>query len=375
MGGSAPAAPNYQPLADASKQQAEYMRQIAQEQMQWAKDQYADNKPYADRVKAGMLDMLDFNTDTAKRDRARYEDLYQPVEDKQIETAMEWDSPERKSRQAGMAGARVGAAYDAADAEATRQLESFGIDPSAVRYGALNRGSKLARAAAQSGAMTKSDSDIDTQAVALRGDVINTGKGYPASIGGQFGTAAGAGTAGVNAGNSTTQTAAGSLGNPLGWSNGSTGALANWGNVLNAGYQAQLGQFNANQNSSQGWGQLLGTGVGLATAFLEDGGDINEAVDLTSGGNYINPEASPSMGTAVDDVPAELPNGGKAMLNVDEFIMPDYATRFYGTKYFQGLIDKAAVELGMPPKEAKPKASKPIDKRISGSDTAVPMYA
>jgi len=375
MVGSAPAAPNYQPLADASREQAKWQREMAAEQLQWAKDQYADNKPYSDRVKAGMLDTLDFNTETAKKDRARYEDLYQPVEDKQIQTALEWDTPERKSRQAGIVGQRVASAYDAADAEATRSLESFGVDPSAVRFGALNRASKLARAGALAGAQNKSDTDIDTQAVALRGDVINTGKGYPASVGQQFGTAGAAGTAGVNAGNSTTGTASGSLGNPLGWSNASTSSLGTWGNVLNAGYQAQLGQYNANQNSSQGWGALAGTGLGLATAFLEDGGDVNEAVSMTSGGNYVGPEMSPSGGEAVDDVPAELPGGGKAMLNVDEWVMPDYATKFYGTKYLQGLADKAAVALGMDPKEAKPKTTPPMDRRIAGTDQAVPMGA
>ncbi len=375
MGSSAPAAPNYQPIADATREQAKWQREMAAEQLQWAKDQYADNKPYSDRVKAGMLDTLDFNTETAKKDRARYEDLYQPVEDKQVQTALEWDTPERKARQAGIVGQRVASAYDAADAEATRSLESFGVDPSAVRFGALNRNSKLARASAMAGAQNKSDSDIDTQAVALRGDVINTGKGYPASVGQQFGTAGQAGTAGVNAGNSTTAGAAGSLGNPLGWSNASTSSLANWGNVLNTQYQNQVAGYNAQSNSTNGMMSAIGGLAGMGMAFLEDGGDVNEAVNLTSGGNYVNPEASPSGGAETDDVPAVLPNGGAAMLNADEWIMPDYATKFYGTKYLQGLADKAAVALGMEPKEAKPKTTPPMDRRIAGTDQAVPMAA
>lgn len=446
MTGSAPSAPDYTPIANATREQAQWQRKVAEDQLQWAKEQYADNKPYADRVKAGMLDTLDFNTETAKKDRARYEDIYQPVEDKQVENALTWDSADRKSQRAGMAGQRVASAFDAADAEATRSLESFGVDPSAVRFGALNRGSKLARAASIAGAQNKSDIDTDMQAVALRGDVINTGKGYPASISGQFGTAGSAGTAGVNAGNSTTAGAAGSLGNGLGWGNASSSSLANWGNVLDSQYKAQLGQYNAESQSNSGTMQAIGSMVGMGAMMMSDertkenitpvgkthdgqpiirfnfkGDDKTQlglsaqetlkhhpdavamgddgllrvdykravprahggltrfedggAVPMTSGGNFVDPSMSPSGGEAIDDVPASLPGGGQARLNANEFVFPDFATQYYGTKHFQNMIKKAAVETGREPKEAQPKTSPPQDRRIAGTDQAVPMAA
>lgn len=53
--------------------------------------------------------------------------------------------------------------------------------------------------------------------------------------------------------------------------------------------------------------------------------------------NMVPPEASPSGGTAVDDVTARVSAG--------EFVVPKDVTAWYGEKYMQGLIDKARKEM------------------------------
>jgi hypothetical protein len=401
MGSSSPPpAPNYQPIADASRQQAEWQRQIAEEQLQWAKDQYADNKPYSDQVRQRMLETLDKNTKESDDQLARYKSLYHPVEDAFVKDVMDYDSAGRKEDQRTGAMAQVGQAYDAANANAERALEANGVDPSEVRSGALNLGAKLSRAAAQAAAGTTSDRAIDSNALALKANALGIGKGQPAQALGFQTAGTQAGMGGVQAGNSTTAGAAGSLGNGLGWSNAATNSIGTWGQVLNAGYQNQLAGFNASQNSSNGMSQLAGTaaGLGMMAMMAADGGSIPDEDEVEAlqdraialpgyygdddedddgtdpmlddgddddtqmmarGGTvgaqglHIDPSMSPSGGRAVDDVPAVGPGGMPIKLNADEFVIPDRAVKWFGEKFFQNLIAKADKEAANA--QAKPK--------------------
>ena len=216
-GSSAPAAPDYKPIADAQMKASAEQNALSREQLQWAKDQYADAKPYSQRVMSTMADSMETNAATAKKDRARYEEIYQPIETAQAEKAKNWDSDERKALMRGRAGATVGQSFDAADAAATRQLQGFGVNPSDMRMGAINRGAKLMRAASQAGAENNSDVTVDREANALRSEAINVGRGYPGQVAGQYGTSNQSGTAGVGAGNQTTGTYMPALGNGIGW--------------------------------------------------------------------------------------------------------------------------------------------------------------
>jgi hypothetical protein len=53
-------------------------------------------------------------------------------------------------------------------------------------------------------------------------------------------------------------------------------------------------------------------------------------------GMPVPPDASPSAGGAIDDVPARL--------NVGEFVVPKDVVRWHGEKFFQNLIQKARKE-------------------------------
>lgn len=269
-GSSAPPAPNYSPIAQAQQAAAAEQAAISRDQLQWAKDQYADARPYTQRVMATTADSMEANAATAKKDRARYEQIYQPIEEQQAEKAQNWDSPERKALMRGRAAATVGQSFDAADAAATRQLQSFGVNPADLRMGAINRGSKLARAAAQAGAENNSDVVVDREANALRSEAINVGKGYPGQVAQQYGTSNASGTSGVGAGNQTTGTYMPALGNSIGWSGLSNQSWNNAAGTMSAGYRDALGGYNAEQNSSSGVGSIIGAGIGLATSVFSD---------------------------------------------------------------------------------------------------------
>src|SRR5262245_66320518 len=80
--GDAPEPPDYGPLAAASEKSAEYSYKTAQEQMAWAKQVYADNKIIGDQIIKFAMGQMDKQAAWADADRKRYEDIYQPLEEK-----------------------------------------------------------------------------------------------------------------------------------------------------------------------------------------------------------------------------------------------------------------------------------------------------
>jgi len=71
-----------------------------------------------------------------------------------------------------------------------------------------------------------------------------------------------------------------------------------------------------------------------------------------AGGGKVPSSMSPSGGQQVDDVPARInQTGGRANLNVDEFVIPRDVVQWQGQKFFQDLIKKSRqARLGAPAK-------------------------
>jgi len=363
---SAPPPPNYGPIADASRQASERQYEISRDQLDWAKTQYNDAKPFTDRVKTSLLDQLDTNTATAKKDRARYEDIFQPLEDSLANDAETYASPERMAQMRGRAVASVAQQFDVAGEAAKRQLESFGVDPTATRFAALDVGTKLAKASAGAAAANQSDLAVEDRGRALRSEAINVGKGYPGAIAGQYGTGAGAGTGGVGAQNSTYSAFSPALGNPTAWQGLGNQSVGTWGQTLNNAYQSQIAGYNAQNNQSSGVGSALGLIGGMAaqkgmSMFLEDGGVIPEDAAGLPGGvpipSAIPTGVSPSGGQETDDVTARV--------NVGEMIVPKEAVQWYGEKFFQNLIAKVEKE----------KAGAPAKPQMKQAIPSAPTYA
>jgi hypothetical protein len=326
----APAPPDYSAIANSSEKAAELAYKTSQEQLDWAKQQYADNKATSDKVIDSFLATQDENDSNAREDRARYESIYQPLEDKLAQEADSYASDGRKDLERGRAEANVSQNFELARQNAERDLEAYGVNPGSIRTGAIDTSARTQQAAAVAAAANQSDQQVDATGRALRSEAINVGRGYPGQIAGTYNTALQGGQGAVNAGNTTTATGASTMGTGTQWAGTGNQALGTWGNTLNQGYQNQLGQFNANQKSSSGWGSALGTVAGLATMFAEDGGAVPE-----DGGpqGAVPASASPTGGRATDDVPAQLTAG--------EFVIPEPVVNWYGEKHFQGLIEKA----------------------------------
>lgn len=333
MGGKskAPPPPDYSQLAAASEKSAEYSYKLGREQLDWAKEQYAQDREISDRVIGRAMEIMDANQFSAEQDRAFYLENYRPLEQDLIRDAQTYGSAERRELEMGKAEANVAQQFEQARQAATRNLESFGIDPSSTRFAALDIGTRTAQAAATAAAGNQANSQVDAISRALRSEAINVGKGYPGQVAATYGTALQGGNQAVNSGLATTASGANTMGTATQWQGLGNQAVGQWGNILNMGYQNQMDAWKANQNSSSGIGAIAGTVIGAGMKYLlEDGGAIPEA------GGPVPAEASPSRGKAVDDIPARL--------NAGEFVVPKEVVSWVGEKTMHQMIEKAKKE-------------------------------
>ena len=337
----APDPPDYSELAKASEKSAQYAYELAVRQQDWAESTYLDNKGVSDLVIEKALGALDKQQAIADEDRERYETIYQPLEEQLAAEAESYASAERQEKEAGAAEADVAAQFAAARQTAQDRLESYGVDPSQTRSGALDLGTRVAEAAAQASAGNQARTQTENIGRALRSEAINVGKGYPAQIQSAQAGALGAGNQAANTGLATTASGANTMGTGQGWQGLGNSAIGQWGNILNAGFNNQLDAFTADQQSSSGWGNIIGNVAGMAMGkWFAEGGAIPD-----DEGMMLPPEASPSGGAIPDDIPAELDSGAPARLNAGEFVLPKDVMQWIGEKGAQQLILKARKEM------------------------------
>lgn len=358
MGGKskAPPAPDYSAIAAASKYAADLNYKMSKEQLAWAKEQYAQDREIADKVIGSALKTQGINERNAAEDRAFYMQNYRPLEQSLVNDAQSYATGDRKAYEAGRAASAVTQQFDQARNAATQNLEAFGVDPTSTRFAALDLGMRTQQAAAAAAAQNQATVNAENTGRMLRSEAINVGKGYPGQIAATYGTSLQAGNAAVNSGLATTASGANTMGTATQWSGLGNQSLGTWGSILNMGYQNQLAQYNANQNASSGWGGIAGAalGIGARMLFADEGG-------------AIPPEASPSRGQAVDDVPARV--------NVGEFIVPKDVVSWKGEEFFQKLIQgsrKAKVEAPAKP-DVGPAPAMPERPTVVSRPSALPM--
>ena len=327
MGGknSAPAPPDYGPLIAANEKTAKFAQKLANEQWQWAKGVYNENKGLMKDTNTSFLKSMEMGRVAAEEDRARYKALYQPMEDRLIQEARTYDTQERRDMEAGAAQAGVAQQFDAARNQAASQLESFGVNPSATRFAALDLNMRAAEAAAKAGAGTAAARGVEDTARKLTAGAVDVGRGYPAAITASANQGVQAGGQAQLGTNQAYATGAEAMGTGPQWLGGSNTALANWGGALNNQYQNQIDQYKANQSASSGFGSTLGmlAGIGMKMYGFEEGG-------------VVPPDMSPSRGAVDDDVPAAV--------SVGEVIVPSDVVNWLGEKHFNKLAEKARKE-------------------------------
>jgi hypothetical protein len=263
MGGKGRSAPppDYGPIAAANEAAARINAEVAREQLAWAREQYQQDQAVTQRVLDVFLPTMESEAEAGRADRERYRTVFQPLEDRFIETATNYDTPERREIEAGRAIATVGQAFDAQRRAALAELESYGIDPSTARAGALDRGVRIAQGAISAGAATDARRVVENTGNALVGEAINIGRGYPGQVAGAYATSQNAGGGAISGRLGTTQTGAQTMGTAPQYRAIEGSILGNWGGNTASMYGAWA-QRDAALNQSP-WGAIAGTALGI----------------------------------------------------------------------------------------------------------------
>lgn len=251
---------------------------VAADALDFAKEQYADYKPYLEELAQTSLETRDLQqtiaTDQAAQatDYAEYmKNTFRPVEQGLVDEAMTYDSNKQGMANADQAAAEISKSYEAADANNARQEMGFGINPNSGRSAALRTRSGVMEAADTAGARTKAMRDAETVGWAKRMDAASLGRNLPGNQATSAGLAVNAGSAAVNsagAPGSGFQVGSNLMNQGYGTAiqgNNSAGNLylGQYGAQLQ-GYQAQS---SADAASSAGIGQLAGSAVGAYGSY------------------------------------------------------------------------------------------------------------
>jgi hypothetical protein len=265
---SAPATPNYQPIATASVDAAKIQAQEEQNALAQEQSEFQSEEQVAQPVIAADTAAQQQQTQIAQQQENTYLNTYLPIEQQFANTATNYDSADQANQQAGAAEANVATQFDASRASALSSLESYGIDPSQTRYAALDLGSNVQQAAATAAAGTQSRLNTQQEGLSLESAAINTGRGYAQSVSNSYAGATGAGTSAVNASNSTGLAGVQETGSPTQW-----GALENSSNqtgisALSTQYGEALEGAGFNNSVIGGIaGNLAGLAGGALGAF------------------------------------------------------------------------------------------------------------
>lgn len=179
-GGSVPSPdPNIGKAALKQAELGEDWLGFAREQFAQANERQAGLDELNRRVTEQQMGFMQQGADWAAQDRARYEEKFLPMEDRFIEKASQWDSPERQAKLAAEAEASVlsqsGNMRDASE----RRMASMGIDPRSGRYAGIDQSQDTATALAAAGAGNQAKNQVRQQGMAMEADVLNFGRGLP----------------------------------------------------------------------------------------------------------------------------------------------------------------------------------------------------
>ena len=352
----APPPPDYSGLIQAQLQQTAVAQQQQQQQTDWAREQFEKTSEISDRVINDAFARQDKLDAQAAEDRARYQSVFQPLEDSLVQEAQDYASPARMEQRAGAAMADVSGQFALARAAAQDRLESFGLDPSQVRAGALDLGTRLEEAKARAGAGNLSREQTAAIGRQLRSEAIQVGRGYPGQSAQSSALAMQGGQLAGSTGFGNVQSGAGTMGTGLQWGALGGQGLTAAGNLMKTGYDQVLDRYKLNQaerNQPSGWGTALGLigGVGLAGATAPASSALGGLMLGLAEGGAVPEEMSPSGGAVVDDVPAQGPTGA-IQLDGGEFVVPEDVLKWKGEEFFQRTITKSREDRAKAP--AKP---------------------
>ena len=327
MGKKSSPAPDYTPMAEASKEAAEVMAGLGREQLAFARQQYNENAPFLRDIASQQMSAQKQQMAQAQDYYDYMQNTYRPLEKSLVSDAAKFNTEAYRQQQARAAAADVGQAYTATQRANERAMASMGVNPNSGRFAGQQRASNLGLAAQRAAAMTGARQQADQMGYARKLDAAGLGRGLAGASTAAYGGASGAGSA---AGNSY-QSAGINAMNGMNMGAGTIGSGYNMqiqglGNILNA--QTQMA-INSNDSMLGDLGGLLGGAASAYKAFSdrrlkenieEVGVDQRTALTLYQF-NYLGDDKR-YQGVMADEVEMVYPDA--VSRDEDGYMMVDY---------------------------------------------------
>jgi hypothetical protein len=268
MGSKGAPPPDYEPLAQASKEAAEIQAGLGREQLAFAREQYDRSAPILEGIANQQMAAQSEQMDQA-RDYYNYQrDTFRPVERGLVADAQRFNTEDYRNQLASQASADAGLAFSQNQRMNQRAMGSMGVNPNSGRFAGMQNASNLALSAQRANAMTNSRTQADQMGYARKLDAVGMGRGLAGASAAAYGGASGAGSmAGQNA-QSAGQNYMGNMAIGAGTiGNGQQMQLGGLGNILNnqtSSYINTSGSFLGDV------GAIAGAG---ASAYATSGSD------------------------------------------------------------------------------------------------------
>lgn len=194
-GGDSPAAPDYTPVAQASKESAEIMAKLGREQLDESRRQYEKNMEVAAPVVEAQQKIM---AETARQGKDYYDyntSTFRPLEQQMVADAAKEGTDARVEEAASEAIADARTGQTQATNQAIRQGMRYGYSP--AKMAKMVGMQSTANASAVAGAATGARAKQRNLGWARRLDAAGLGRGLPGSSTGAYSVATGAGNSAV----------------------------------------------------------------------------------------------------------------------------------------------------------------------------------
>lgn len=172
------------PDTDGMNRAAEASAEVSRQALEWYTKEYEKTQPQRDaaiatgqKVSEAQLRGMEYATAQAKEMDARNKTVFQPLEDKIVADAKDYDTAGRRMQAASEATADVESAFGAAQDGLNRTLARSGVTPGSGRSMSLMQDVALKKATAVAGATTGAVKNVEQQGYARTMDAAALGKG------------------------------------------------------------------------------------------------------------------------------------------------------------------------------------------------------
>ena len=295
MGGKSQPAPDYSG-----------MEAVAREQLNFARQQYADLAPIAQGIGQAQVDAMTQQMTQAQDYYNYMQDTFRPVERRLVEEAQEFNTEAYRRERAAEASAAAARAFETANAASARRLAARGVNPNSGAARGAGNALTLSEAAMRAGGMTSARQSARDMGYAKLIDAAGLGRGLAGASTAAYAAASGAGSAGLNS----------FMAPGTQYQAGLAGAGTTYGNMANMQNQAFISGMN---NEAGMFGAITGAGATLGGAAIMAASDrrlkdnirfctVDPATELNLYEfNYINDPDRTFIGVMADEVMERFP--------------------------------------------------------------------